>query len=396
MSQPLMVVFIAMMIGIQPVATDLYLPALPSLTTDLGASVAQAQFTLTALLLPFGLSQLVWGPLSDRYGRRTILLVGLASFTVAAAACALAQSMQTLLVWRVVQGVAMGAVVMTGRAVLRDGFEPTDAARVMSKAQSAMGLLACAGPPLGGLLTDIAGWRWAMAAVAVFGALALTLTALRFGETLPLARRAGLRPADLVANWVTVVQHPSFRAWSLLTALTYAGLFIFLATSPFVFTQVLGLSRTEFGLAVVSLSMSYIAGTFICRRLLRRRGMRGTVAVGGWISLVAGTALGLCALGGVAQTWTILAAMWVYTLGHGIHQACGQAGAVAPFPRMAGAASALNGCLMMVVAFLIGGLLGQHVDGMVQVMAYGIWIASCLLAAVAWTLVQRHGDPRPA
>lgn len=394
MSPQLLVVFIALMIGIQPIATDLFLPATASLPSDLGTTVAQAQLTLTGLLLPFGLSQLAWGPLSDRFGRKPVLLVGLAAFTLAGAACALAPSIDSLLAWRAVQGVAMGAVVMSGRAVLRDGFEPSEAVRVMSRAQTGLGVLACFGPTLGGLLAEYAGWRWALAAIAAFGAASFTLVAFRFKETLPAARRAPLHPRAIVGNWVTVLRHPTFLTWSLVTTLTFAGLVTFLVSSPFIFIEVLGLSRTQFGLSIFSMSLFYLVGTFLCRRLLARLGLRRTVAVGGALSLAAGTLMGLMTLAGAISIWTLLPPFWLYAMGHGIHQACGQSGAVAPFPRMAGAASAMNGFLMMAAAFLIGGWLGRQMDGTVNPMTYGIWFWSALLALVAWTLVQRHGDLR--
>jgi DHA1 family bicyclomycin/chloramphenicol resistance-like MFS transporter len=394
MSPQLMVVFIAMMIGIHPIAIDLFLPGLSALTRDLHTSVAQAQLTLTGLLLPFGLSQLVWGPLSDRFGRKPVLMVGLAGFTIAAVACALTPSIEALLAWRSLQGAAMGAIVMSGRAVLRDGFEPAEAVRVMSRAQTGLGVIACVGPLAGGLLAEYFGWRWSLAFIAGYGALALALVALRFRETLPRERRAPLHPADLARNCVIVLRHPTFLTWSLLSLMTFAGLVTFLTASPFLFTEVLGLSRVQFGLSVFSMSVCYLAGTVLCRRLLARFDLRKTVAIAGALSLAAGTLMGLLTLAGLVNIWTLLPPLWVYAMGHGIHQSCGQAGAVSPFPRMAGAASAMNGVLMMSAAFLIGGWLGRHMDGTVAPMTYSIWLWSVLLAVVAWTLVQRHGEVR--
>ena len=118
-----MVLTLALLLGIQPVTTDLFLPALPTITDGFGASMAQAQLTLTALLLAFGISQLFWGPLSDRFGRRPILLVGLSAYVVAAAASALAPSMVWLIAFRALQGAAMGAAVMCARAIVRDAYK---------------------------------------------------------------------------------------------------------------------------------------------------------------------------------------------------------------------------------------------------------------------------------
>jgi DHA1 family bicyclomycin/chloramphenicol resistance-like MFS transporter len=143
MSPGLIVLLLSLLLGLQPVTTDLYLPALPALTEGFGASMAQAQLTLTALLLSFGLSQLVWGPLSDRFGRRPVLLWGMVAYVAASVGSALAASMDLLIVWRTVQGAAMGAGVMAARAVVRDLYQPVDAARAMSKGLSGLGVIAC-------------------------------------------------------------------------------------------------------------------------------------------------------------------------------------------------------------------------------------------------------------
>jgi DHA1 family bicyclomycin/chloramphenicol resistance-like MFS transporter len=132
MSSRWVVLFLSLLLGLQPVATDLYLPTLPALTLDLGASMSQAQLTLTAMLLAFGFSQLVWGPVSDRLGRRPVLILGMGLFALAALGSVWAQTMDGLIVWRVLQGVAMGAAVMGARAIVRDLYGPVDAARAMS------------------------------------------------------------------------------------------------------------------------------------------------------------------------------------------------------------------------------------------------------------------------
>ena len=139
----LTVLLLALLLGIQPVTTDLYLPALPALTAGYGASMAQAQLTLSALLLAFGVSQLVLGPLSDRFGRRPVLLWGMAAYVMAAIGSALAPSMDLLIVWRALQGAAMGAAVMCARAIVRDLYLPADGARVMSRALTGLGVIAC-------------------------------------------------------------------------------------------------------------------------------------------------------------------------------------------------------------------------------------------------------------
>jgi MFS transporter, DHA1 family, multidrug resistance protein len=396
MSPGLVVLVLSLLLGIQPVTTDLYLPALPSLTEGFAAPVSHAQLTLTALLLAFGISQLAWGPLSDRYGRRPVLLWGLGAYTLASIGCVLAASMPLLIVWRTVQGAAMGAAVMCARAIVRDLYTPVAGARVMSKGLTGLGVIACACAPLGGLLSDVVGWRYALAALAVFGALSLAVVALRFQETLALRNPLALRPASLLATWLSILRHPAFLTYSALSTASYAGLFTFLAASSFVFIKVLGLSRTEYGLLMFSMGLVYILGTFMCRRLLPRYGVRRSVAIAGVLTLAGGTLMGGLAWAGLHNGWAIMLPFYLFMLAHGVHQPCGQSGAVGPFPHAAGAASALNGFLMMVAAFAVGGWVGTRLDGTVFALTNGLWFWSVCIAAVSWTLVQRYGEPRRA
>jgi DHA1 family bicyclomycin/chloramphenicol resistance-like MFS transporter len=389
----MVVLILSMLLGIQPVTTDLYLPALPALTEGFGAPMSQAQLTLSALLLAFGSSQLIWGPMSDRFGRRPILLWGLAAYTLASIGSTFAPSMALLIAWRVVQGAAMGAAVMCARAIVRDLYQPLEGARVMSKGLSGLGVLACICAPLGGLLSEFYGWRIALAALAVFGAATLALVGLRFEESLAQKNPQALRPGTLLRTWGQILRNPTFLAFSALTAASYGGLFTFLATSSFVFIRVLGLSKTGYGLVMFSMCSCYLAGTFICRRLLPRFGVRRSVAIAACLSLTGGTTMGVLAWAGVQNVWAIMLPYYLFMLGHGVHQPCGQSGAVGPFPQAAGAASALNGFLMMLVAFGMGGWLGTHMDGTVRPLTSGLWFWSVLIAATAWTVVRKYGEP---
>ena len=388
------ILVLTLLLSIQPVTTDLYLPALPSLTRSLGAPVAAGQLTLSALLLSFGISQLVWGPLSDRFGRRPVLLVGIFLYTLASLGSAWAPSMDLLISWRIAQGAAMGAVVMCARAIVRDLYTPLTGARAMSKAFTGLGIIACLAAPLGGLLTEWMGWRAALLALTAYAVVTLALVALRLPETLQQKNPRALQPVTLVRTWISVLRHPTFWTFSLLTTATYGGLFTFLAASSFVFIEVLGLTRTQYGWVLLSNAMAYFVGTYLCRYLLARHSVRHTVALAAGLSVSGGTLLALVAAVGWHQPWALLLPFYLFMLGHGVHQSCGQTGAVGPFPQSAGVASALNGFMMMLAAFATGSWVGQHLDGTVWPLVYGVWFWSLVLAAVAWTLVPRFGELR--
>lgn len=387
---------LALLLGLQPVTTDLYLPALPRLTRAFGATTAQSQLTMSALILAFGIGQLFWGPVADRFGRRPVLLLSLSLYTLASAGGAAAPAIEWLILWRTLQGAALAAVVVCARAMVRDLYEPHEGAHVMSKGMSGLGLIAISSPMLGGALAVTLGWRAPLGAVAAIGAIALAFVALRLPESLAQRNPHALRLGPLAASVREVLAHRTFRAWSALVASTYGGLFAILALSSFVYIEVLGLTPGQYGIALASGSVAYLLGTFFCRRWLLRHGLDGAVRRGAGFSLAGGLSMAALALAGVQEVWAVLLPQWLYSFGHGIHQPCGQAGAVGPFPRSAGVAAALNGFVLAATAFAVGLWVGHAMNGTTQPLGLVVGLFGIATATVGWTLVQRHGVlPRP-
>jgi DHA1 family bicyclomycin/chloramphenicol resistance-like MFS transporter len=287
----------------------------------------------------------------------------------------------------------MGAVVMAGRAIVRDLYPPEQGARVLSKALSGLGVIAAFSAPVGGWVASNWGWRAALGVPAVYGVLSLALLARRFKETVTQPNPHALRPAVLWRTWQGIVSNPVFWTYSLLATATYAGLFTFLGASSFVFIDVLGVSRVAYGWTLFTMACSYLAGTFLCRHLLPRMGVRRTVWLGGFISLGSASVLALLPHLGLTHPLGILLPYCVFMVGHGIHQPCGQSGAVGPFPHAAGAASALSGMLMMLAAFAMGSWLGWRMDGTVYPLTHGIWFWAVCIAFIVWVLVPRYGSP---
>ena len=391
MSPGLVTGLLALLLGVQPITTDLYLPALPTVVEVFGATVGQGQLTLTVLLICFGVAQLIFGPLSDRFGRRPVLLWGLGLYTVAGVANTLAPTMAWLLAARAVQGAAMGAAVMCARAIIRDLYAPAEGARVMARALSGLGVIALCSPLLGGLMSSVLGWRWVLAVLALFGAITWVLIALRFEETLRQPNPQALQFKPLVANWLLVLRNPTFLCWAGLLAASYAALFTYLAASSFVFLKVYGVTQAHYGLAMASISGSFILGTVVCRHIVPRFGLQGAVRRASVLTALAGCVMGLLALAGVHTWWAFLLPMQLFLFAHGIHQPCSQTGAVAPFPHMAGVASALSGFLLTVAAFGIGAWLGWRIDGTVFPMVNGVWFWSVVIAVLGLTAVQKYG-----
>lgn len=385
---------LALLLGMQPVLTDIYLPSLPQVATQLQAPLASVQHTMSALILAFGLMQLVWGPVADRVGRRPVLLLSLGLLVLASIGAALAPTIGTLIGWRAAQGGTLAAAVVCARAMVRDLYEPTQGAQVMALGLTGLGVIAVCAPMAGGLLAASWGWRASLWAVAAFAAAAGLFIALKLPETLRVRDAQALRLSVLARNARTVLANPTFRAWALLVSGTYAGLFILLSSSSHAYIGSLGMSPAGYGATMAGGSLVYLIGTLFCRRWLPRVGLVGAVRRGAWFTLAGG--LGMAACGLVAERPPLVAVLLshgLFTFGHGLHQPCGQTGAVGPFPHMAGVASALAGCILALVAFGVGTWLGAVMDGTLRPIGLGLGAAAVATTTVAWTLVRRHGEP---
>lgn len=397
MSPTTVVVLLALLLGIQPVTTDVYLPALPAMQADLRAAMAEVQLTFAALLLAFGVSQLVWGPLSDRFGRRPVLLIGMGGYVLASLACVAAPDMELLVLARIAQGAFMGAAVMCARAIVRDLYQPLEGARMMSRGLTGLGVIAIACAPLGSAVTEWVHWRAALLVLALFGIGTFAFIALRFKETIPQRNPRALMPGTMLRAWSQIARHPTFLTYSLLSTASYVALFSFLAGSSFVLIGTLGISKLAYGGFMATQSVIYILGTVACRRMLVRLGIRRSVFVAGFVTFTAGALMGGLAWFGWGQTWygpwAVMLPQAIFIVAHGVHQPVGQSGTVSPFPQMAGAASALNGFIMMAAAFGVGLWLGQAMDGTPRPMAAAHFVWCTVIAVTAWTLVQKYGEP---
>jgi DHA1 family bicyclomycin/chloramphenicol resistance-like MFS transporter len=263
----------------------------------------------------------------------------------------------------------------------------------MSKGQSGLGIFALLSPLVGGWLASRWGWRGALATTGCVAAVGLALVALRLPETLKCPNRQALHPTHMAQQWMLILRHPAFRAWALLLLFTYGGLYTFLAASAFVYIDILGVTREQYGWLLASSSMAYLVGTFACRRALARWGIARSVVLAGVCTSVGGLSMIVLALWGPHSVWSICIPQLLFAFGHGIHQPCGQAGVVAPFPAQAGAASALSGFCLAAGAFFIGLWLGVAMDGTVLPMTLTQGTLALATAVTAWTGVRRHGDP---
>lgn len=391
-------------VALGPISTDLYLPSVPALGRDLGADVAATQLTLSVFLIGFALAQIPVGPMSDRFGRRPVLLAGVALYIVASLACAFAASIEVLIVARAIQAMGACAGVVLGRAIVRDIYGRDRAARMLAYIGSAMALAPAIGPIVGGMVQAWLGWRWNFGLLAACGAILLAAAWRRLAETNAWPDPRALSATRIIANYGALLANRVYLGFALAVAFGYAGLFAFISGSSFVLIETLGVPVESFGFHFAAVVAGYIAGTQIAGRLTLRLGIERMVPIGCAFSLVGGGAMVLLVLGGLAarDRWgavAVVAPMVCYTVGIGVVMPNAQAGAIGPFPRMAGTASALMGFLQMAIAALFGILFGQIHDGTALPMAALIAIAAAATLASFLVLVRppvssgaRRGD----
>jgi DHA1 family bicyclomycin/chloramphenicol resistance-like MFS transporter len=375
---------------LQPLSTDLYLASLPHLATDFGVSPAAVQQTLSLFVIGFGVAQLISGPLSDRFGRRPVLLWGLAIYIAASLACALAPTLELLVTARFVQAIGCCTAAVIARAMVRDAYAPADGARMLAKASSLLALAPIFGPILGGYLQVAFGWRAAFVFHTLFG-IALTMTTARlFRETNLHLNPDATRIGPLFATYRRIASADFFWAWMLPGALSYAAIFTFISGSSFVLIDVLGVPTHYYGYCFAFGVTGYLIGTIACRRLLARLGLPRAMMVGVSVSLVSGLLFAALVLSGIQHWLVVLLCQFLTMSAHGINFPCAQSGAVAPFPREAGAAAGLLGFFTMVAALATGTWVGMSHDGTLVPLALTSATLGLLLFGSAWALRRQR------
>jgi len=357
-----MTAVLAMLTALGPLSTDFYLPSLPEIASVMGTDVAGAQATLSAFLFGFAAGQVVWGPLSDRLGRRPVLLSGLCIFIAMTLACAFAPSIEALIGARFAQALGASGPIVLGRAMVRDLYEGPRAGRELARMGMIMGLVPAVAPVIGGVLQTAFGWRSTFLASLVFGLAVLAVVAAALPETLRQRMQGRLSARDILRGYRTLLQHGSYRVYIALTALAYAGLFAFISGSSFVLMSVYGLSAPAYGIAFGCAVLGYISGTIIAQRLVGRHGLDAVIGYG--VACLAGGGLSMLAFvaSGIGGAPGVVAPMALYACGVGLTMPQAQASAMMPFPDRAGAASSLAGLCQMTLSACVGLLVGHLLD----------------------------------
>jgi MFS transporter, DHA1 family, multidrug resistance protein len=380
-----------------PISMDLYLPLLPALTLELDAATSTAQLTLTACLIGLALGQLIAGPLSDRFGRRAPLLIGVIAYIVTSVWCAVSLSAELLIVARLVQGLAGGVGLVIAQAAGRDLYSGGALIRFFGRLTVLSGLAAVVGPLLGGLLATVADWRGLFLFLAAIGGAILLAVVLRFTETLPVDRRTRGGFAQTARDYRTLLSDRRFVGAVLISGFANAAIFAYLAGATYVLQGIYGLSPQGYALAFGLNSAGFMVFGYLGGRGAERWSIHGTLVVG--LVMCALGALGLLAGGLVPMpVAVVIVSLLMMVSGVAVTTPPTTTLALAGYPQIAGTASSLLGMARFALGGIAAPLVG--VAGAATMLPLGIvTVVSIALAAASVSLLATRRDatgPEPA
>ncbi len=379
------------MTALAALSIDITVPSLPSTARALGTDVATTQLTLSIFFFGFASAQLVVGPLSDRFGRRPIVIIGMTGYTLASIVCTFTTTIETLIAARLVQAVCACAGPVLGRAMVRDLYGPERATRVLANMMTVFAFVPAVAPMVGGFVEMTVGWRWNYALMAAYGAVVVAAIVLHLGESNRMLNRNALSPRHLLANYGSLLRTRTYLGYALTSAFTSGGLLAYISGSSFVFIEAFGVAPAEFGFFFGAIAIGVLIGSRVAARTSGRRGTQATVRLGTWFTLAGSGATALIAATGMPEpgygaALAVTAAQVCYMIGLGTIMPAGTAGAIAPYPQMAGTASALIGFMQMTFGAITGVIVGHLFDGSARPMAFLIF-ACALAARAAFALV---------
>lgn len=353
---------LALLTAVGPLSVDMYLPSLPDIGQALGAPVPQVQLTLSGFLLGFAIGQIVYGPVSDHVGRRPVLQATLAIYVAASIGCALAPSIEMLIVLRGVQALGVAAAPVLARAIVRDLYAGARAGRELSRMGSIMALAPAVAPSLGGLLQTLIGWQANFYLMAACGLYAFVVVTLLLPETVRRPPSGVMSLSSIVRGYGQFLRHRGFLSYLAILSAAYGGLFAWISGSSFALQVLYGQSALAFGFTFAASTLGYLVGTVIAAKLVSRLGLDRTILWGG-VGLAAGGLAMLVATAIDLRSPLALALLVaVYLVGLGLAFPQSIAGALTPFPDRAGAASSVLGFIQQVVASVIGIAVGHSLS----------------------------------
>ncbi|MFW0797054.1 multidrug effflux MFS transporter [Gordonia sp. CPCC 205515] len=392
---PQLLFALALLSATAPIATDLYLPSFPEVQTSLHTSAAAVQLTLTAFLVGVAVGQIIWGPVSDRYGRRRPLIIGSAVAVGAGVLVVLAPNIETLVAARFVQAVAAAGGMVISRAVIADLLRGFASARSMTLMMTITSLAPVLAPVVGGLLAGHVSWRGVLGVILAITVLQLIMAVTTVRETLPAAKRA---PRLGYADLLTRFRRPAFLAYVLTQAFGFGTLMAYISSSSFVYQKVLGVSSAIYGLCFAANAVGLTAAGLISARLSRRR-VHPARTIGYALPVLIIASLGVLAAAASPMPGLLVVPLFVTVFAFGFVAGNSAALAMEHSRDAVGAGSAVLGGLMFLVGGLLsplGGLAGDNTAVPMGIVMTGSAIVAAISFVLARRYVSRHPDSEKA
>lgn len=366
------------------ISIDIYLPSLPAISNNFSAAYSKVQLSMSLFLFGFAITQLVCGPLSDRFGRKRILLFGLIIYLIATLLCSLSTSINMLIFARFLQAVGACVGPVTAFAIVRDIFEQHQSVKILAYISTAMSVSPVLAPIVGGYLQHWLGWRSCFAFLAIFDVLLISTVYLKLPETNRGYDKRPFRPLTLLRNYRFILSNTQYQLFAFCLICGFSALFSFIINSPEILINQIKISPQDFGYLFSVNALALIIGGLITARLTTRIEFERIITIGASICLIAGLIMLSLALTLAISAASIIVPMLLYSIGIAMIVPTTIAGAMKPFPEKAGAASAMINCLRYLGASIIAPLVGYFHGKSELSLGIVITICSVLMLFSAW------------
>ncbi|MBN9670295.1 multidrug effflux MFS transporter [Roseibium aggregatum] len=386
---------------VSPVAMQIYLPSLAGMMAVFSATAGEIQLSMSAFFISVAVSQLFWGPLSDLFGRRPVIIIGMALFVVGSIFCLLAPSIEWLIAARVIQAAGGCTGLVLGRAIVRDLYGPRQAASMIGYVTMGLAVMPALAPAMGGVLDQFYGWRGGFFLMLIFGVGVLWASVYRLPET--HKTRVAVTARQVLQSYLRLFREPLYWGYALTATFSALTYFAYLGGAPFIAAGLMSMTAAEMGFYFMFVALGYMAGNFLSGKYAERVGMFPMVLAG---TLISGLAVVLVAGFTLFEALTpasLFLPMFVLGLGNGVCLPSALSGAVSVRPDLAGSASGLTASLQVATGAVAGSLVARlYADGflagspwaMIWIMAAGV--GAGLIAAVAIRLVSTRREMVPA
>ncbi|BAK65153.1 putative drug resistance transporter [Sphingobium sp. SYK-6] len=384
------IILLAALTAVLPASIDGLSPALPAIAAALYTRAAHVPAAISAFVISFAIAQLLGGMLADALGRRPVVLAGLAIYVLASVLALFATSFPLLLAARALQGLGAAAAVLLARTIVRDQLPREAAGRALAQIGIFFSCTPIIAPLISGVLVSVGGWRAPLLAMAVLGVVIGAASLLRLPETLARDKRLPFDGPGLLGSFARLSRSPALLAYVLANAFAYSGILLFSAAAPQVMIDHMGLGALDYALLFALSTMGFMAGNAASFRLVRRRGVDGTLRIGVPFQLAGPIAM-LVATQLWPEAWAALIVPQIlYTFGWGIVQPQAQAGALSTHPESIGQASALLGFVQLAIAAVIVAVFSRLTGGTSLALALGMAFCGAGALLCGWLMVGRR------